>query len=156
MERVSFIAGAQGSWAIQRITAVVGQTISPAARLERIEGGELVQGGAWVLHGVRSHDRYLTHGEKQQLAAVQEGLDRPASTRGALIPIRKSAAWWALAQDERRALFEEQSRHIAIGMEVLPAVARRLYHCRELGGAFDFLTWFEFAPEREVEVRVAR
>ena len=95
-----------------------------------------------------------------------------------LIPIRKSAAWWALAQDERRALFEERSRHIGIGLEYLPAVARRLYHCRDLGEPFDFLTWFEFAPndaglfdellrrlrqieewsyvEREVEVRLSQ
>jgi len=31
----------------------------------------------------------------------------------------------------------------------LPAIARRLYHCRDLGPdePFDFLTWFEFAPE---------
>src|SRR5438477_5729245 len=28
-------------------------------------------------------------------------------------PIRKSAAWWALAQDERRAVLEERSHHIA-------------------------------------------
>jgi len=72
---------------------------------------------------------------------------RTYATRAALIPIRKSEAWWALAQDERRAIFEEQSKHIAIGMEYLPPVARRLHHCRELGEAFDFLTWFEYAPE---------
>lgn len=54
-----------------------------------------------------------------------------------------------MAQDQRRAIFEEQSRHIGIGMEYLPAVARRLHHCRELGEPFDFLTWFEFAPEHE-------
>lgn len=33
------------------------------------------------------------------------------------------AAWWALAQDERRAIFGEQSRHIGIGLKYLPAVA---------------------------------
>jgi hypothetical protein len=32
-------------------------------------------------------------------------------------------------------------------MEYLPAVARRLHHGRELGEPFDFLTWFEYAPE---------
>jgi hypothetical protein len=32
-------------------------------------------------------------------------------------------------------------------MEYLPAVARRLHHSRELGEPFDFLTWFEYAPE---------
>ena len=80
------------------------------------------------------------------LVARQEMLHRPQATRAALIPIRKTAAWWDLAQDERRAIFEEQSRHIGIGMEYLPAVARRLHHSRELGEPFDFLTWFEYAP----------
>ncbi len=72
---------------------------------------------------------------------------RSEATCAALIPIRKTAKWWDLAQDERRAIFEEQSRHIGIGLEYLPAVARRLHHSRELGEPFDFLTWFEYAPE---------
>ena len=63
-------------------------------------------------------------------------------------------------------------------MGYLPAVARRLLHCRGLGEPFDFLTWFEFTPadagafeellgrlrateewryvEREVELRLER
>jgi chlorite dismutase len=57
-----------------------------------------------------------------------------------------SEDWWKLAQDERRKIFEEQSRHIQIGLKYLPAIARRLYHCRDLNEPFDFLTWFEFAP----------
>ena len=61
--------------------------------------------------------------------------------------MRKSSAWWALSQDERRAIFGERSRHIPIGLEYLPAVARRLHHSRDLGEPFDFLTWFEYAPE---------
>ena len=32
-------------------------------------------------------------------------------------------------------------------MDYLPAVARKLYHSRDLGEPFDFLTWFEFAEE---------
>jgi len=32
-------------------------------------------------------------------------------------------------------------------MEYLPAIARRLHHSRDLGEPFDFLTWFEYAPE---------
>jgi hypothetical protein len=34
-------------------------------------------------------------------------------------------------------------------MKYLPAIARRLHHCCDLGEPeepFDFLTWFEFAP----------
>lgn len=134
--------------------------------------------GHWILKGVRSHERYLERAERDQLLAIQEGLGRPASRRAALIPIRKTAAWWALAQDERRTIFEQRSRHIAIGSKYLPAIARRLYHARELGEPFDFLTWFELAEadlgafdellgrlreteewsfvEREVELRLRR
>lgn len=83
------------------------------------------------------------------LRARQEGLDRRQATHAALIPIKKSAAWWDLAQDDRRAIFEETSQHTAIGMEYLPAIARRLHHSRDLGEPFDFLTWFEFAPADE-------
>jgi len=54
-----------------------------------------------------------------------------------------------LSQDDRRQIFEEQSAHIKVGMKYLQEVARRLHHCRDLGRPepFDFLTWFEFAPE---------
>lgn len=49
--------------------------------------------------------------------------------------------------DERRAILEERSHHIAIGLEYLPAVARRLHHSRDLGDEFDFLAWFEYSSE---------
>lgn len=52
-----------------------------------------------------------------------------------------------MAQDERRAIFDKESHHTAVGLEYLPGVARRLFHCRDLEESFDFLTWFEFAPE---------
>jgi len=77
------------------------------------------------------------------------GVQRVVTIRAVLIPIRKSAQWWALAQDERRAIYEERSRHTSIGIEYLPRIARRLHHSRDLGEPFDFLTWFEFAPEHE-------
>ena len=73
-----------------------------------------------------------------------KGSGAPASNSARSIPIRKADAWWDLSQDERRAVFEARSRHIAIGAHYLPAVARRLYHARDLGEPFDFLTWFEF------------
>ncbi len=96
-----------------------------------------------------SHLRYATRAEVMQLRARQEGLGRPAAQHAAMIPIRKSAAWWDLTQDERRAIFEETSCHTQIGLAYLPAIARQLYHCRDLGEPFDFVTWFEFAPEDE-------
>ena len=92
-----------------------------------------------------SHERYVTAAEHHALRDRQPALGRPSANRAALIPIRKSEAWWSLAQDERRAIFEERSRHVATGLGYLPAVARRLHHCRDLGEPFDFLTWFEYA-----------
>lgn len=118
-----------------------------AERLSVIESAMPPAEAVWVLRGATGNTRYTTRSEVDTLAARQQGLGRPQARYGALIPIRKSDAWWALAQDERRAIFEEQSRHIRLGLEYLPAVARRLHHSRELGEPFDFLTWFEYAPE---------
>ncbi|WP_020177236.1 chlorite dismutase family protein [Methyloferula stellata] len=120
-----------------------------AERLTVLEGPEVLaaQKCDWNLRGVTSNTRYTNRAETDALTASQEGLLRPQATRAALIPIRKTEAWWALAQDERRAIFEEDSRHIGIGLDYLPAIARRLHHSRELGEPFDFLTWFEYAPE---------
>jgi chlorite dismutase len=145
---VSFVGASTGRWSIERLETVVGSPLAPALRLEVIEGAAGPAGDAvWVLRGVTSNERYLTSGEHSELAARQEQLGRMGSTRAALIPITKSEAWWDLAQDERRRIFEESSHHLAISLEYLPAVARRLHHGRDLGEPFDFLTWFEFAPE---------
>jgi len=176
---VSFAGGATGRWEIDRIEAVVGESLPGAERLAVLERTSTAPtGSAWSLRGVASHERYVTREEHDALVARQPKLGRAEATRAALIPIRKTAAWWDLAQDERRKIFEERSRHISIGLEYLPAVARRLHHCRDLGEPFDFLTWFEYAPadafafeglvqrlrqteewayvEREVDVRLSR
>lgn len=150
--QVAFIGGDNGDWAVDAVLPVAGPVLAITPRLAVIEaplGSARPAGGAWCLTGTTSNSRYSERRELDAMAARQEGLGRPAATRAALIPIRKSPAWWSLAQDERRAIFGAQSRHIAIGMEVLPGVARRLHHSRELGEPFDFLTWFEFAPEHE-------
>jgi len=102
---------------------------------------------AWILRGVTGHQRYVQRKENDALIAVQAGLGRPEATRAALIPIKKSDAWWSLTQDERRSIFEESSHHISGSLKYLPAIARRLHHSRELLEPFDFLTWFEYAPD---------
>jgi chlorite dismutase len=93
--------------------------------------------------------RICQHQSFSEAEHLQPPLGRSGCTCAALIPIRKSPAWWALAQDERRAIFEEDSRHNAIGMRHLPGIARRLLHSRDLSEPFDFLTWFEFAPDAQ-------
>src|SRR5205823_1869104 len=102
---VSMIAGDTGEWRIDRIAPVRGDPLPAAERLQRIEGDAPGGGARWVLHGVRSHDRYTTRAEKDRLTGASPDLGRPGMD-AVLIPIRKSAAWWALAQDERRILFE--------------------------------------------------
>jgi len=146
---VAFAGGRSGPWRIECIEGVSGEPLQAAARLSVVEGAAAARAGdaAWVLRGVTSNERYVTRREHDELTARQQRLGRPGSTRAALIPIKKSEAWWELAQDERRRIFEESSRHVASAIEYLPAVARRLHHGRDLGEPFDFLTWFEFAPE---------
>jgi chlorite dismutase len=143
----SFVGGASGRWQVTRMAGVVGAPLESVPYLDIVED-DVPQGGAvWVLRGVTSYARYVNTAEKHILKAMQAGLDRPEATCAALIPVKKSAAWWELAADERRAILEERSRHIQIGLEYLPAVARRLHHSYDMGEPFDFLTWFEYAPE---------
>lgn len=144
---VTFRAGATGAWEIERIVAIRGESLPSAARLDMATEAPPSPSEAWRLHGVVSNARYSTAAELATLAPVSPPLGRPEATRAALVPISKSAAWWAMAQDDRRRVFEEKSGHIARSLRYLPAVARRLHHARDLGGPFDFLTWFEFAPE---------
>jgi chlorite dismutase len=178
----SFVGGREGQWRVTAFLAIVGDALHAIERLNIVAGNVAAQsaGAAWVLHGVTSNERYVTRPEKEQLLAKQPALGRPEADCAVLIPIRKNAKWWTLTQDERRQIFEAQSHHTQIGLEYLPAIARRLHHCRDLAEPepFDFLTWFEFARsdtaefdkllarlraseewkyvEREVEIRVAR
>ena len=178
----SFVGGVTGPWRVVSISAVVGSPLDDVRRLDIVTGAfpEVPTGARWVLRGFTSNERYVTRTEKDHLVAKQPTLGRPRATRAALIPIRKTASWWALAQDERRRIFEESSKHVATGLRYLPAVARRLHHCRDLGEnePFDFLTWFEFGPsdspdfdellaelrateewryvDREIDIRVVR
>ena len=146
----SFVGGVTGIWRVVNISSVVGDALAKVSRLDIVSGAipEMPNGARWLLRGVTSNERYVTRSEKDQLVAKQPALGRPQATCAALIPVRKTASWWGLAQDERRKIFEESSRHVATGLRYLPAVARRLHHCRDLGEnePFDFLTWFEFGP----------
>jgi chlorite dismutase len=143
----TFVGGGAGAWKIDGSAALAGEPLPAAERLEVRDGIATTTGGVWRLSGVAGHPRYVERQEKTRLDAASPPLGRPEATMAALIPIRKSAAWWSLPQDERRAIFEQRSRHIADSMAFLPRIARRLYHARDLGQPFDFLTWFEFAPE---------
>ena len=150
-ERVTFIGGQKGPWRITRMDTIHGPSLEKVQRLSVTEGlgTALRSSGKWLLRGIASNERYTTRREHQELTARQSQLGRRVATLAALIPITKSASWWSLSQDERRRLFETRSGHIRTGLKYLPAIARRLFHSRDLGGPFDFLTWFEYAPSSE-------
>lgn len=142
-----FIGGNSGAWKVVKMNTVIGEPLENVTHLDLLQGSLMpCDKGVWALKGFKSTIRYAEKREKDQLIAIQAGLGRPEATAAALIPIRKNAAWWSLAQDERRQIFEEQSQHTQVGLAYLPAVARQLFHCKDIGQPFDFLTWFEYAP----------
>lgn len=178
----TFIGGNSGAWQVTARKTVIGEPLPTVKRLDIVIGEvkELPEGALWKLSGVTSNERYITRAEKDQLAAKQVTIGRKEATHAALIPIRKSAKWWAMSQDERRAIFEETSHHVKIGMKYLPAIARRLHHCRDLTEPqpFDFITLFDYTKadanafedlvaelrtteewkyvEREIDIRMVR
>lgn len=145
----SFVGGDEGPWRVTSCEAITGSPLESVPRLDvlNVPASGVKERGKWLLQGFTSNVRYAERHEINQLRAKQEGLGRPTSLCAALIPIKKTDAWWAMSQDERRAIFETQSHHTEIGLAYLPEIARQLHHSRDLGEPFDFLTWFEFAPE---------
>jgi chlorite dismutase len=176
----TFAGGVAGPWKVVSVQACVGAGLETpgCVQIYNESLGTLPEGASWMLRGVTSNQRYVNRAEQMSLVSVQPPLGRPEVTCAALIPILKTAQWWAMTQEERREIFEECSSHIAIGLRYLPEIARKLHHCRDLGEPFDFLTWFEFAPadgaafedllaalrvteewkyvEREVDIRLVR
>jgi chlorite dismutase len=143
-----FVGSNEGSWKVVSMNTVCGKALANVSHLDILQSPTTKRGNdIWTLTGFTSNIRYAEKNEKEQLLAVQADLGRPTATCAALIPIGKSSAWWAMAQDERRKIFETSSHHTQIGLQYLPAIARKLYHCRDIGQPFDFLTWFEYAPE---------
>lgn len=148
----SFIGGSRGAWRVTSVSAIVGEPLPNVSHIDIVQGPiQSEDSESWILRGVTSNERYATREEKDLLVSKQAPLGRPQASLSALIPIRKNAKWWALTQDERRAIFEERSKHVTIGVNYLPEIARRLHHCRDLEGTqpFDFLTLFDYSPEHE-------
>jgi len=145
---VRFVGGKSGMWRVLTIRPVQGDVLPQAERIAVCRGDESSPlESQWTLSGVISNIRYVERPEQQELTLKQAPLGRSEATMAALIPIRKTAAWWNLTQEERRSIFEKKSHHIAEGVKYLPSIARQLYHGRDIGEPFDFLTWFEYAPE---------
>ncbi|MFN2606281.1 MAG: chlorite dismutase [Acidimicrobiales bacterium] len=130
---VAFVAGFEGAWRIDGITAPTGDALAPAARLAVVEGPEAEQAdGRWVLRG--------TVDASHEPEAGGPPLGRPEARCAALVAVRLGDGWRALSRDERDRRVLAATDH--------PAVARRLHHA---GGdqPFDLLAWFEYPPVDE-------
>jgi hypothetical protein len=139
---------------IEAIRGDAGLSIKPGATLVRVEtAARLAAPGdakapTLLLQGVPQHLEYMSKAQRDKLSSRPEF---PASkdTVAVVIPIRKSAAWWALAHDERGVHFQQtegKKGHTAIGVPYVDRIHRKLYHTRYAVETrdHDFITYFEF------------
>lgn len=136
-----------------RVDEVVGRSgtpisgVEPGAAIVRVEapGPRPPLGRGFRAVGVVQHVLYTDADRRKELVAVSAGERGP---RAVLIPISKTDAWWALAQDERDRFFRPTAArpgHVEIGARHARTIFRRLYHARyQPGSEWDFLTYFEF------------
>jgi hypothetical protein len=139
-------------YVVERVNPVRGpalEGVPSGGEMFRIESPERPVVPDAPLTGVTTHVVYTSVAARRELAVSPAPESGPVAV---LIPITKSAAWWALAQDERQAHFDRAAGHVAIGLSHSEKIYRRLYHARHLPGAvWDFLTYFEFPRDRTEE-----
>lgn len=105
-----------------------------------------------ALKGMTRHLQY-TSAEVRSDLAKRSAAEFPSAGNpfAVLIPIRKSAVWWDMAQDMRQKHFERSGNrnHMAVGYDFADKIYRKLYHARyfENPEGYDFLTYFEFPAE---------
>ena len=92
---------------------------------------------------------YTSGAQRDGLKKSRGELPASKDTVAVVVPIRKTAAWWALPQDERMAHFNErddEAGHTAIGADYVDRVYRELYHTRYSVEStdHDFIACFEF------------
>ncbi len=98
----TFVGGTAGRWGVERMQVIAGQALPAVPRVSIFEGNQAatLESSIWLLRGVTSYERYLHKMERSALVVQQVELGRLVATSAALIPIKKSTAWWELAQDE--------------------------------------------------------
>ncbi len=140
---------------IEELRAVRGEPpagLSVGSPFSRVESTAGLPSGEGNLIGVMQHLGYTRAAEREALATTELAGPRAICV---LIPMTKSPAWWQLAHDERDAIFRGAGRpgHVTVGLPFARVILRKLYHCRPVvaGTGWDFLTYFEFLPERRGE-----
>lgn len=139
---------------IEATRGEVGVRIKPGSTLVRVETAARLtvpaeaKGPTLLLQGVPQHLEYMSKVQRDKLSSRPE-FPPSKDTVAVVIPIRKSAAWWALAHDERSIHFQKtegKKGHTAIGAAYVDRIHRKLYHTRYAVETrdHDFITYFEF------------
>jgi chlorite dismutase len=95
--------------------------------------------GVGIMHGLTKKPNYVPGFSDQMrtdLKTPSEPGERPYAI---VIPIRKTAEWWGLDQEQRAVMMQE---HTAVTLPFLKTVKRKLYHSGGLDDV-DFITYFE-------------
>lgn len=98
-------------------------------------GAHLKQVG--ITHGLTKKANYVPGFSDQMKADLKAPSE--SGPYAIVIPIRKSADWWALDQEKRAAMMQE---HTAAALPYHKTVKRKLYHSTGLDD-LDFVTYFE-------------
>lgn len=92
-----------------------------------------------ILNGLTKKANYVPGFSDEMKAGLKVKSDPGPKPYAIVIPIRKSAEWWALDQDKRMAMMKE---HTEASMSYQKTVKRKLYHSTGLDD-LDFITYFE-------------
>jgi Chlorite dismutase len=144
---------------VESVVAIRGKPgveIKPGSTIVRVETASRLPAIAdakapkLLFHGVPQHLEYTSRAQRDDLNKRSRAELPPSKdTVAVVIPIRKSAAWRALPQDERQAHFQKKGDtigHTAIGAKYVERIYRKLYHTRYAVETtdHDFITYFEF------------
>lgn len=94
---------------------------------------------AGILNGMSKKAIYVPGFPDEIKAELKVADESGASAYAIVIPIRKTADWWALDQEKRAAMMKE---HTVAALPYRKAVKRKLYHSSGLDD-LDFITYFE-------------
>lgn len=94
---------------------------------------------AGIMHGLTKKANYVPGLPDQMKADLKTASEPGPKPYAIVIPIRKSADWWALDQDKRMAMMKE---HTEAALPYQKTVKRKLYHSTGLDD-LDFITYFE-------------
>lgn len=146
-ELYNYIGGRTGAWEVTELTANHGSPLARVSHLDITNGPleRIPASTVWVLQGLVRSTRHVIREEHETRDSKRRN-GMAEATCAALIPIRKSAAWWALDKLARLEMTQLSSWSGLPGQQFLSAVVRRLQNGRDLSGQFDEVTWFEYAP----------